>query len=216
MKYEDTSLAELAINIPLATHLFRKKRLDFCCGGKISLKDACENRELNLDEMIIELKGLHEQPMPELNTPAEKLTDYIITRYHDDLRLRIPELVMLAEKVERVHRDHSSCPNGLTELLRTIQNELFSHMQKEESILFPLIKSGRGHMALMPIRVMMTEHDAHGRQLDEVHRLTNDFISPSDACPTWKALYKGLEKLEEELMAHIHLENNVLFPKALE
>jgi regulator of cell morphogenesis and NO signaling len=215
MEYAELSLAEIAINIPLATNLFRKNRLDFCCGGKVLLKDACQKNALNLQEITQALKQLETQPQPKLDTSVYELTDFIISRYHDDLRRRIPELAILSEKVEKVHADHPSCPHGLSGLMRTIQEELFSHMQKEETVLFPLFKSGKGFLALMPVKVMTAEHDTHGRQLEEVRRQTSNFSCPPEACPTWKALYKGLEKLEEELMEHIHLENNVLFPQAL-
>ena len=215
MNFAESSLAELAINIPMASQIFRKNRLDFCCGGKISLKEACEQKNLDLKELIAQLAGLENKSIPELEIPLKELPDYIVQRYHEDLRKRLPELILLSQKVERVHGDNDHCPNGLTQLLTEIQSELFTHMMKEENILFPLIKSGRGHMALMPVKVMSSEHEAHGRQLEELHRLTNDFTSPAEACPTWRALYKGLEKLEEELMEHIHLENNVLFPTAL-
>jgi regulator of cell morphogenesis and NO signaling len=217
MNYVDQPLAELAIAIPMATELFRQYRLDFCCGGKQSLKDACTVRSIDLDLMVEKLKALnhastkndvHELPLPEL-------TAYIIKRYHEDLRKRLPELLALADKVERVHADHPACPKGLSELLNTIHEEILMHMMKEENVLFPLIDTGRGKSALMPVKVMMSEHDAHGRQLDELNTITSDFTPPGDACPTWLVLYKGLEKLEEELMNHIHLENNVLFPRAL-
>ena len=89
------------------------------------------------------------------------------------------------------------------------------HMMKEENVLFPLIDAGRGSMALMPVKVMTSEHESHGQQLEVLHHMTKDFVPPQDACPTWKSLYRGLEKLEEELMEHIHLENNILFPSAL-
>ena len=99
--------------------------------------------------------------------------------------------------------------------MKHFQDEMFLHMMKEENVLFPLITSGRGHMAHMPIKIMTLDHDNHGKELEQVHAITSDFVPPQDACPTWRALYKGLEKLEEELMDHIHLENHVLFPRAL-
>ena len=116
---------------------------------------------------------------------------------------------------ERVHAGNSDCPNGLHKLLKNFHEEMLMHMMKEENVLFPLIEAGRGNMAMMPVKVMTSEHDSHGLQLEEIHRLTSDFNPPADACTTWRSLYKGLEKLEEELMDHIHLENNILFPRAL-
>jgi regulator of cell morphogenesis and NO signaling len=216
MRFADQSLSELAINIPMASALFRRNRLDFCCGGRQTLREACEKRDLSLVVMEQELEALgsKKESRPEIN--LSDMTDFIVKRYHDDLRVRLPELITLASKVERVHVDHSACPHGLTNLLTHMQNELFAHMMKEETVLFPMIRMQKGSRAIMPITVMKAEHEIHGRQLEELHRLTSDFMTPDGACGTWRALYAGLEKLEEELMEHIHLENNVLFPRALE
>ena len=215
MNYADQPLAELAISIPMSTELFRKHRLDFCCGGKQTLKAACAEKSIQVEQIILELQKLDTEKKLEANQTLKELVPYIITRYHEDLRKRFPELITLAEKVERVHMTHPSCPHGLTDFLRLFMNEMFLHMLKEENVLFPLIVSGRGQLALMPIKVMSLEHDSHGKQLEELHSLTNDFNPPIAACATWCALYSGLSKLEEELMNHIHLENHVLFPRAL-
>jgi regulator of cell morphogenesis and NO signaling len=216
MNYADQKLSDLAITLPQATEIFRKNRLDFCCGGKQTLKDACEKRNLNLGLIIEELQHLSVTKNDEIqDSPLNEITSFIIQRYHNDLRRRLPELVLLADKVERVHHDHTHCPHGLHKLLKELHEEMLMHMMKEENVLFPLIDSGRGSMALMPVKVMTAEHDSHGQQLEEIHRLTSDFNPPIDACATWRSLYSGLEKLEEELMDHIHLENNILFPRAL-
>lgn len=216
MNYAEQMLSDLAINLPMATEIFRRNRLDFCCGGKQTLKEACERKQIDLHKIISELKLLDSAPASKVfEKSLTEITSFIIDRYHNDLRRRLPELIALSEKVERVHGDHPSCPRGLTTLLKCFHEEMLMHMMKEENVLFPLINAGRGHMALMPVKVMTSEHDAHGRQLDELHELTADFNPPADGCGTWRALYKGLEKLEEELMDHIHLENNILFPRAL-
>lgn len=217
MNYENQMLGELAIAVPRITEIFRKHRLDFCCGGKQTLKDACNKRQIDLGSIVSEIEKLNDKTEPNdlSEMPLDKLTQFIVNRYHEDLRKRIPELISLAEKVERVHGDHLSCPQGLAALLRQMNEELTLHMMKEENVLFPLVNSGRGSMAKMPIKVMTMEHDQHGQQLESLHRLTNDFTPPTEACTTWRTLYKGLEDLERELMEHIHLENNILFPRAL-
>lgn len=215
MNYADRFLSDLATSIPMVTELFRKNRLDFCCGGKQTLKEACEKKNLEIDPIIDELKKLESIQTTVREVPFEEMTKFIVDRYHNDLRRRFPEIIALAEKVERVHGDHEACPKGLADFLKTFSQEMILHMMKEENILFPLIESGRGKMGLMPVRVMMSEHDSHGRQLDELHRMTNDFVPPPDACTTWRSLYSNLEFLEKELMEHIHLENNILFPWAL-
>lgn len=215
MNYADQYLSELAIKIPMATEVFRQHRLDFCCGGKQTLKDACEKKHIDLTKVISELSLLEKKDNIFEEMPLSELTHYIIRRYHEDLRRRIPELMTLAQKVETVHRDHPSCPTGLHQILNEFYANMLLHMMKEENVLFPLIDSGRGEMAHMPVKVMTMEHDSHGRELEAIRAKTNDLVPPTGACTTWRALYQGLLKLEEELMDHIHLENNILFPNAL-
>jgi len=216
MRFADQPLSELAINIPMSTALFRRNRLDFCCGGKETLRNACAKLNLNVEEFEQKLEQLITQKDTVFESmPLSEMTNYIIKRYHEDLRHRFPELMALAEKVERVHADKADCPKGLNALLTLMFNEIQTHMMKEENVLFPMIRSGTGSKAIMPITVMNAEHESHGRQLDELHRITSDFKAPEGSCGTWRALYSGLEKLEEELMDHIHLENNILFPRAL-
>lgn len=217
MDYANESLSDIVLKIPMASELFRKHRLDFCCGGKKNLKEACAERSLNMDEIISNLKALEvkERIPADEKKSLKEMTDFIVKRFHEDLRQRLPELVFLADKVERVHHDHESCPRGLTALMQSIHDELSSHMMKEENILFPMINAGHGSQAGMPINRMMFEHDAHGKDLDKIHELTNSFNPPEGACGTWRALYSGLQAFEAELMEHIHLENNVLFPRAL-
>lgn len=216
MQIADQQLSELAITLPMATEIFRKNRLDFCCGGKQTLREACEKRKLDLNSMVKQLEGLTKKSGPTYEEmPLDEMTAYIVDRYHNDLRRRFPELLALAQKVEQVHGDHSNCPLGLFALLNDMHKEMLMHMMKEENVLFPMIQNGAGHNAFMPIKVMNAEHESHGQQLEEVHRLTSDFTPPEGACGTWRALYSGLEKLEEEIMEHIHLENNILFPRAL-
>ncbi|HEY8943170.1 MAG TPA: hemerythrin domain-containing protein, partial [Polyangiaceae bacterium] len=149
--------------------------------------------------------------------PLSALIDFILSRYHAPLRGDVSALIEAARRVERVHGKKPSCPTGLTLLLEQLATELEKHLAKEEQVLFPAIRGGtRGGPVHMPIRVMMQEHDDHGENLQRLRELATGFTPPLEACATWRALYAGLEKLESELMEHIHLENNVLFPRALE
>lgn len=142
-----------------------------------------------------------------------ELTKHIVSYYHEDLRRRLPELMKLAEKVEKVHGER--IPQNLVSILRSLQDEMLMHMMKEENVLFPLIDSGRGHLALMPVKVMFAEHEAHDQNLKELRKITNNFTPPENACNSWRNLYNGLETLEGLLHEHIALENDVLFPRAL-
>jgi regulator of cell morphogenesis and NO signaling len=212
-----TSLAELATTIPAASRVFQRHRLDFCCGGRTSLADACAERGLDAADVArqIEEAGRGADDVRWDERPAAEIIDHILERYHAPLREELPRLRDMAARVEERHADKAACPKGLAGRLETMIREVESHLGKEEQILFPMIKAGRGAMAQGPIRVMEEEHDEHGANLDRVRQLTNDFQPPEEACPTWKALYLGLEQLELDLMRHIHLENAVLFPKVL-
>jgi regulator of cell morphogenesis and NO signaling len=144
---------------------------------------------------------------------TDDLIDMILTRFYETHRREVPELVKLARRVEVVHRDVASVPAGLADLLQHIGDELESHMQKEEQILFPMIRSGGHPMIEGPISVMLAEHDEHGANLRKLEALTNDFTPPAEACTTWRALYVGARKLADDVMEHIHTENNILFPR---
>ena len=143
------------------------------------------------------------------------LIDHILTRFHEDHRAEVPRLLAMARKVEEVHGDKPACPTGLAAHLEHMNEELELHMQKEEEVLFPLLRAGRGRMAQMPIHVMEEEHEEHARNLARMRELAHGFVPPDEACNTWRALYLGLEELERDVMEHVHLENNVLFPRAL-
>ncbi|OLO12510.1 hypothetical protein BTW10_03320 [Chromohalobacter japonicus] len=145
-------------------------------------------------------------------SPSE-LIDHILARYHAIHRQQLPELIRLARRVEQVHDTHVQCPRDLADHLEELHQALESHMQKEESVLFPRIK--RGGAARGPIAVMRFEHDEHHEALDQVMVLTRDLQAPADACTTWRALYDGLREFREDLVQHMQLENDVLFEQAL-
>lgn len=147
--------------------------------------------------------------------PQAQLIDHLLERYHARHREQLPELIRLASRVEQVHGHHLACPNGLADLLRDIEQELEGHMLKEEQVLFPMLQMGLGPQAAPPIKVMRFEHEQHGQALEQLQALTNHIQPPSDACNTWRALYHGLEVFHGDLLEHIHLENDVLFVRAL-
>jgi regulator of cell morphogenesis and NO signaling len=212
------SVGELASTRPGASRVFHRHGLDFCCGGHTTLADACAAACLDVASVMDEIRAEEtvsgdferwtERPLPEV-------IDHILERFHEPHRLEVPRLLEMARKVERVHAEKSTCPRGLAEHLAKMQEELELHMQKEEQVLFPLLRQGRGRMAAMPIQVMEEEHQDHGRNLERLRELTNDYTPPAEACGTWNALYLGLDELQRELMEHISIENNVLFPRAL-
>ena len=212
------TLGQVATAHPVSTLVFLRHRLDFCCGGGKRLGDACVAAGLDPARIIheIEAEGTTQAPERWDTKPLPDLIDFILTRYHEPLRVDLPALTEAARRVERVHAKKPTCPHGLAALLEQLTAELEQHMGKEEQVLFPAIRFGRrGDLVHMPVRVMMLEHDDHGANLKRVRELATGFVPPPEACATWRALYVGLDKLEAELMEHIHLENNVLFPRAL-
>ena len=213
-----STLADLAATRAGASRVFYRHDLDFCCHGRVSLAEACAKKRLDLAQLIRELEAetplagdfqsWDARPLPELIT-------HLLERFHAAHRAELPRLVAMARKVESVHAEKADCPRGLAEHVERMAEELESHMQKEEQVLFPLILAGHGRRASMPIQVMEEEHVDHGRNLARLRELTHGFAPPAEACGTWRALYLGLAELDEQLMQHIHLENNVLFPRAL-
>lgn len=212
----ETPLAELAVKIPAATKVFHRHSLDFCCKGWRSLAAACQSKGLDPLALIKEIEDASPDGSEVTDwsqKPIGELLDHIVNRYHEPLREELPRFLAMAKKVERVHGDKATCPRGLGDHLEVVQSEILTHLEKEERILFPMIRAGQP--AHMPVQVMVHEHDDHAANLRRTRELTNDFQPPAEACTTWRALYMGLNVLEQELMEHIHLENYVLFPRSL-
>ena len=213
-----TTLADFARTQPSATRVFMRHKLDFCCGGRKSLADACASRGLDsaqiLRELDAEARRGDDPPSWERRTQAE-LADHIESHYHAALRKDLPLLIDASRKVERVHADKPGVPAGLADVLVEFFGEMEQHMQKEERVLFPMLRRGvRGEGVYMPVRMMESEHDSHREYLERIRELTDDLQLPPHACATWTALYNGLAHVEAELMQHIHLENNILFSRA--
>lgn len=209
----DQAIGQIAVQLPGATAVFRRLKLDFCCGGQVALEQAVADKGLDLDAVLAELAALQRPTeLPGVTEPGA-LIDHIIARYHEVHRAQLPELIRMAHRVEAVHRDHPAVPAGLGSFLENMEQELTTHMHKEEAILFPMLKSGSNPMVVHPIGMMRSEHVDHGAALEQLSALTHDATPPDGACNTWRALYGGIAQLHDDLLNHIHLENNVLFPQ---
>lgn len=209
----ERTLGEIAAQIPGATALFRKAKLDFCCGGNVALKTAAVEKKLSLDDLVANLSSLSAAASTSSSRDPNQLVPFILTRFHEVHRQEIPELIRLAKRVETVHREHPLVPHGLADALGEIGTDLGDHMQKEESVLFPMMLSGGNPMIHFPIARMRLEHTEHGDRLRRLEDIAQGFEPPPEACATWRALYMGLRKFVDDVMEHIHLENNVLFPQ---
>jgi regulator of cell morphogenesis and NO signaling len=202
------TLGDLAAALPGATAVFRRRKLDFCCGGAERLADAVAPDALaGIEAELAALAGAEAEAPEE----TEALIEHILTRYHATHRREVPELIRLARRVEAVHREHPDAPAGLAELLTRMEWEMEAHMQKEEQGLFPMLREG--HAIPMAMELMRDEHEEHAERLAQLEALTHGHAPPEGACNSWRALYAGTEKFADDLRRHIHLENEVLFPR---
>jgi regulator of cell morphogenesis and NO signaling len=213
------TVGEIAAENPSSVRVFEKYEIDYCCGGRIPLADACRARGIQAADLERELsQAAAGRPVDESgwNTaPLGLLIDHILSTHHVYLKRELPRLRVMLGKVLAAHGDHH--PDSLVPLSRIfdgLRDELESHMAKEEMILFPAIRNGFG-MVSGPIRVLEHEHDSAGRALAAMRRVTAGYALPQDACNTYRALFSGLQEMETDLHRHIHLENNVLFPRAM-
>ncbi|MFB3061661.1 MAG: iron-sulfur cluster repair di-iron protein [Candidatus Binatia bacterium] len=220
MIQSDSIVGQLAAEHPLATRVFHRHGIDFCCDGGRKLQEACAAQGVDTGMVLEEIrKELSNTTIPEERwgqAPLEDLVQHILVAYHGPLKEELPRLESMARKVLEVHGDKD--PETLSEVVEVyagLKAELSQHMVKEEQILFPMIEQGQGAMAGGPVSVMKQEHDSAGAALRRLRELTKDYQVPPGACNTWRALWHGLAALEESLHQHIHLENNILFPRAL-
>ena len=221
---DKTTIAEIAAALPSSVRVFQRHGIDFCCGGKRPLGDVCRERGLQFETIAGEVRtAAAGQIAPDRDWASEALgtlTGHIIETYHEPLREELPRLQAMATKVARVHGDKDPRLTRVSTTVAELSADLQAHMSKEERVLFPAIDAlERGGSAPMridaPISVMQHEHDRAGTLLAELRELTDGYAPPEWACATVRALFHGLSELEADMHVHVHLENNVLFPRAL-
>lgn len=230
---QDATVAEIAANSLGAVRVFERFGIDYCCGGKRPLSDVCREKGLDAGTVERELDAAHasvQESGTNWNTaPMAELVNHIVSRHHEYLRSELPALAKRIEKVYRVYNQrYGETLTGLPEVFSRLQAELEMHIRKEEMVLFPAIvayeaasNSGSNLPSTPfgtvgnPIRMMETEHEEAGEALAKIRKITNEFEVPEYACVTYKAMISGLQELEQDLHLHIHLENNILFPRAL-
>lgn len=215
----DSLVGSIATEHPLATRVFARHGIDFCCGGGQPLSAACGERGVELGRVLTEIEAeLAAHPDVGVRwdeAPVDALIDHILERYHRPLDEELPRLEAMMRKVHRVHGAKDPARfDALLEAVLAVKADIEQHLPKEEQILFPMLRQGRGDMAAGPMHVMELEHDALGGLLRKIRELTDDYTVPEEACNTWRALWVALETLERDTHEHIHLENNVLHPRA--
>lgn len=229
----EKTLGQLAAADLRKAQVFKKFGLDFCCGGKQTLREACEEKGLDILHVEQELQGVNQmqssRPLPYDNWALDFLADYIVNTHHTYVKKTLPDLSAIALKVMQVHSAQHPELLRIYELVEEVKTELEPHMLKEEKVLFPFIKelvagnnpeimNFRTQLGTVqsPMNLMEMEHELVGGKMADIRVLSSNYVLPEDACASYTLLYSMLEDFEEDLQLHIHLENNILFPKALE
>lgn len=231
MKNNDSkTVAEFVTENIKTADVFKKHGIDFCCGGGVTIKEACKKNAVDFDTLITEL-NLVESTNSFLNDynkwELDFLIDFIQNTHHKYVDENLTLLKQYVDKVAQAHGDNHPEIFEIQELIHVVSDELTTHMKKEELLLFPFIKklvrAKREHTKIEkpyfdsvnnPIQMMEEDHDHAGDIFKRISELTNKYKTPEGACNTFKALYAKLEEFEDDLHQHVHLENNILFPKA--
>ncbi len=212
-----------------AAEVFKRFGIDFCCGGKKTMAEVCRDKGVDLATLEAALQQI-EQVTTEHDENVDQwslsfLVDYIVNVHHSYVRRKVPLLLQYSEKVARVHGHYHIETVEIARLFNELQEDLLAHMLKEEHILFPYIKNleaGTGPArppfgtVQNPIRMMETEHEAAGEIMHRIDEISGHYSPPAEACNTYRVLYAMLRDFENNLHRHVHLENNVLFPRAVE
>jgi len=229
----EKTVREIALENPSSIRVFESLGIDYCCGGKRTLNDACSHAKVDFDRVVELLERAKQDSQPpeaeEWNErPLFELIAHIVAKHHGYVRQETPRIQGLLTKVAARHGATLPEIAQIGELFEAIEQELSTHMLKEEQVLFPYVErmqqallAGRPVPAAFfgtvkrPIANMVAEHDDAGALLSQIRVLANGFGLPPGACPTLSVLYRGLEEFERDLHRHVHLENNILFPRAI-
>ncbi|MBX7124139.1 MAG: iron-sulfur cluster repair di-iron protein [Cyclobacteriaceae bacterium] len=229
LNISSVKVCDIALHIPEAIEILNRHNLDYCCNGQQSFLTACANALVNPDKVWLEI--IEAQTMPVNNHrmkfatwPTTFLIDFICEHHHNYVRTTIPRLRELLAKVHAVHNLENPELTEVRAIFDALADELLAHLPKEEMVLFPAIRSMIEHDALSennpaafglqaPLHVMEHEHESAGDLIKSLRELTNNYTPPAGACPTYQAAYQLLKQFDEDLIQHIHLENNILFPK---
>lgn len=226
---------DLAVEIPGATRVFEGLGIDYCCGGNNPLTDACSKAGLAVEDVVSKLEDANraatkgDEDRDWRAEPVTALVSHILDTHHAFDRGELARIEPLLAKVVSVYRERRQELIEIQTIFTAMKLDLLSHMMKEEQVLFPYIVElqeavSRGEdkpvpffgTVRNPVRMMMTEHDTVGDMLKSMRQLSSNFVVPSDACVSYAALYEALAGLESDLHKHIHLENNLLFPRVIE
>ena len=229
---ENTTIGEFVAKDYRTAAIFLKYGIDFCCKGHRTIEEVCTKKKINEIHLVEELNAVldtkNDSGIDFNSWPLDLLVDYIEKTHHRYVEVKTPILLQFLDKLCTVHGSNHPELFEINELFKGCAGELAQHMKKEELILFPFIKKMIGatisHENIEPpffgtvnnpITMMMEEHDAEGERFRKIAELTNNYKTPEDACNTYRATYSILNDFEQDLHKHIHLESNILFPKAI-
>lgn len=226
MKPEEQLLGDIVTKDFRSASVLSEAGLDFCCGGKKTLGAACREKGINTEEIMGKLAALEEQPsVPGQNFndwQLDFLCDYIVNTHHAYLKKTLPDLLFYTQKIMDVHGERHHELKDVAELFAKINSELVPHLDREETLLFPAIREAvktKSQAAINTIASeisrMHGEHESAGGAMDEINQITGNYQVPPDGCNTYMVTYKLLKEFEDDLHIHVHLENNILFPKSL-
>ena len=227
INFKQSTIGQIVADDFRTAGIFKNAGIDFCCGGKKDLQTACDEKGVKLDEILDELEkttsapALASQDFNRWNLTF--LSDYIVNTHHRYVLETLPELVAYTQKIASVHGSNHPELTEVAELFRQIDTELREHLKKEEEVLFPAIReallNGNASAAEIiesEITRMWGEHEFAGGAMDKIHEITNGYELPEDACNTYRVTFSLLNQFENDLHVHVHLENNILFPKAMQ
>jgi len=231
---KDQTVREIAINHPASVRVFENLGIDYCCGGKRALEEACEKANVPIAKAMqllgeLDSNGVSPGERQWSNTSLLDLSAHIVNRHHRYVRVEAPRLEMLLQKVVSRHGEAHPELSKIQEAFAALSGALLAHMTKEERVLFPFLEQmeaaacsggtapvGCFPSVKFPISRMLAEHDDAGALTAKIRELSGGYQPPDGACPSYRGLYHGLEEFERDLHQHVHLENNILFPRALE
>ncbi len=228
---QDMHVGDIVRQYPATARVFEHLDIDYCCGGKMPLDDACDRKQLDVEHVVTLLEEERQRDANQADSvdfdtmTLTELADHIESTHHTYLRTELPRLHALTRKVFEVHGGRDARLRNVHLTLCALAEELTSHMMKEEKILFPMIRQmesgvtdAAAHCGTIaaPIRQMEHEHDQAGSALADLRDLTEGFAPPDWACNTYRAMLDTLDTFEKDMHQHIHKENNVLFPRAMQ
>jgi regulator of cell morphogenesis and NO signaling len=224
------TVREFAVQVPQAVRLFEKLGIDYCCGGGKPLTEACTQAQLPIQDVLRQLEESAKTIAVESDWSKASLSevmDYIVTKHHTFVKQELPRLEQLLKKVASKHSEKHPELNQVQAIFYRLRDELTSHLMKEETVLFPYVKEleqsgGRRRPSSCfgtvrnPIHMMEIEHDSAGDALKELRKITAGYVAPEEGCFSYQTLYQGFAEFEADLHRHIHMENNILHPRAIE